>query len=90
MAELGQACNQCYIANVPYFAASEVAGELAEREGAEFGACYFEVQYNMWQYSLRSRDEFDVSKIAEYYGGGGHKNAAGFVWHGSKPLHKAK
>lgn len=30
----------------------------------------------MW--SLRSRSEFDVSTIAKKYGGGGHKNAAGF------------
>jgi oligoribonuclease NrnB/cAMP/cGMP phosphodiesterase (DHH superfamily) len=28
--------------------------------------------------SLRSIDEFDVAKIAEKYGGGGHKRAAGF------------
>jgi phosphoesterase RecJ-like protein len=26
---------------------------------------------------LRSRDALDVSRIAEKYGGGGHKNAAG-------------
>lgn len=30
----------------------------------------------MW--SLRSRGEFDVSAVAKKYGGGGHKNAAGF------------
>lgn len=28
--------------------------------------------------SLRSKGEYDVSKIAEFYGGGGHKNAASF------------
>jgi oligoribonuclease NrnB/cAMP/cGMP phosphodiesterase (DHH superfamily) len=74
-AELGGA--KCWIANAPYFAASEVAGELCER-GAEFGACYFEVEAGRFQYSLRSRGDFDVSAIARKFGGGGHKNAAGF------------
>ncbi len=30
------------------------------------------------KFSLRSRGEFDVSEIAKKFGGGGHKNAAGF------------
>lgn len=29
-------------------------------------------------YSLRSKGDFDVSEVAKRYGGGGHKNAAGF------------
>lgn len=66
-----------WIANAPYFAASEVAGELAERDGT-FGACYFEAEGGRWQYSLRSRGEFDVSAVARKFGGGGHKAAAGF------------
>lgn len=75
-----------WIANAPYFAASEVAGELAEREGAAFGACYFEVSAGRWQYSLRSRGDFDVSEIARQFGGGGHKGAAGFTDVG--PVHR--
>lgn len=76
----------CYISNAPYFAASEVAGELAERcEGNGFGACYFEAEQGRYQYSLRSRDQFDVSAIARKFGGGGHKNAAGFSV--DKPVH---
>lgn len=67
-----------WISNAPYFAASEVAGELAEK-GSSFGACYFEVGQGRWAYSLRSRGDFDVSAIAKQYGGGGHKNAAGFT-----------
>jgi oligoribonuclease NrnB/cAMP/cGMP phosphodiesterase (DHH superfamily) len=73
----------CWIANAPYFAASEVAGELAEK--AIFGACYFEVEHGRWQYSLRSRGDFDVSEIAKVFGGGGHKNAAGFTV--DEPVH---
>jgi oligoribonuclease NrnB/cAMP/cGMP phosphodiesterase (DHH superfamily) len=68
--------HECQISNAPYFAASEVAGEIAEK--AEFGACYFEVAPGKFQYSLRSRGDFDVSTIAKQFGGGGHKNAAGF------------
>lgn len=69
------------IANAPYFAASEVAGELCQIEGIDFGACYFEVSRGRWQYSLRSRaaDDFDVSAVALAFGGGGHKGAAGFT-----------
>lgn len=67
----------CWIANAPYFAASEVAGELAEK--TDFGACYFEVAQGRWQYSLRSRRDFDVSAVAKVFGGGGHKGAAGFT-----------
>lgn len=70
-----------WITNAPYFAASEVAGELAER-GLSFGACYFEVEPGRFQYSLRSRGEFDVSEIAKKFGGGGHKGAAGFTHSG--------
>jgi phosphoesterase RecJ-like protein len=33
--------------------------------------------------SLRSRGEVDVEKVARKYGGGGHKNAAGFVMDGA-------
>ena len=68
------------IANAPYFAASEVAGELClENPAAAFGACYFEVAAGRWQYSLRSRGDFDVSAVARRFGGGGHKAAAGFT-----------
>ncbi len=72
---------RCYIANAPYFAASELAGELGEQD-RPFGACYFEVEPGRYQYSLRSRGDFDVSAIAGAFGGGGHRNAAGFTWTG--------
>jgi oligoribonuclease NrnB/cAMP/cGMP phosphodiesterase (DHH superfamily) len=74
-----------WIANVPYFAASEVAGELAEHTGA--AACYFEVGQGRWGYSLRSRGVIDVSAIALKFGGGGHKAAAGFTV--DAPVHVA-
>ncbi len=36
-----------------------------------------EVRPNVYRASLRSKDAINVAKIAEYFGGGGHRNAAG-------------
>ena len=65
------------VANLPYTMSSDAAGTLAE--GAPFGACYFD-RPDARVFSLRSRgpNAPDVSLIAAGYGGGGHKNAAGF------------
>lgn len=64
-------------ANLPYTMASDAAGKLAEC--APFGACYFD-RADARVFSLRSRGHAgaDVSEIAKNYGGGGHRNAAGF------------
>ena len=41
-------------------------------------ACYMrEVQPNAYRVSLRSKDGLNVARIAEKFGGGGHRNAAG-------------
>ena len=65
------------VVNASMFMSSEVAGELAE--GQPFAAVYAETKDNIiW--SLRSRgDGVDVSEVAKRFGGGGHKNAAGFT-----------
>jgi oligoribonuclease NrnB/cAMP/cGMP phosphodiesterase (DHH superfamily) len=56
---------------------SDIAGELAKDHS--FGVCWFQRQDHKFQFSLRSRsDGVDVSAIAKEYGGGGHRNAAGF------------
>lgn len=56
---------------------SEVAGKLAEDR--PFGAAWFYRQDGRKQWSLRSRDGgIDVSEVAKQFGGGGHRNAAGF------------
>ncbi len=56
---------------------SEIAGELAKDR--PFGAAYFIRGDGKKQWSLRSRDGgVDVSQIAKQFGGGGHRNAAGF------------
>lgn len=62
--------------NVPYKGISEIVGKLAE--SAPFAIGWFQGLSGKFLYSLRSRGEFDVSAIAKKYGGGGHKNSAGF------------
>lgn len=57
---------------------SEIAGKLAEDR--PFGASFFTRADGKQVWSLRSRDGgIDVSEVAKGYGGGGHRNAAGFV-----------
>lgn len=62
--------------NCPVFLASEVAGQLSE--GRPFAASFVcSDREEFW--SLRSRDGgIDVSEVAKSFGGGGHRNAAGF------------
>lgn len=72
--------HRCWAAQVPFDGLiSEVAGELAKKEGGEFGVCWFKLQGTQWNYSLRSRGDFDVSEVAKKFGGGGHAKAAGFA-----------
>jgi oligoribonuclease NrnB/cAMP/cGMP phosphodiesterase (DHH superfamily) len=67
------------IANATAFF-SEVGEELCLRHPkAPFSAYYLVRADGLCQLGLRSRGEFDVSLIAKQYGGGGHRNAAGFV-----------
>ena len=68
------------IVNVPYHYASDTAHALLQRyPDAPFTACWFRRGDGMIQYSLRSEDSRqDVSEIAKQFGGGGHRNAAGF------------
>lgn len=57
---------------------SEVGEELCERyPEAPFAAYYFDLPDGTRKWGLRSK-EFDVSEVAKSFGGGGHRNAAGF------------
>lgn len=68
------------VVNVPYHYASDTAHALlAKHPEAPFTACWFKRGDGMIQYSLRSEDSrADVSEIAKKFGGGGHRNAAGY------------
>ena len=67
------------IVNAPYIGISELVGKLAE--SAPFAVGWFQRADGLYAYSLRSRgpDGVDVSEIAKRYGGGGHRNSAGFA-----------
>ena len=65
------------ICNMPFMYASEAGNILAQ--GHPFSITYFD-RSDCRQYSLRVADgDFNVAKLAEMYGGGGHKKAAGFT-----------
>jgi len=71
------------VCNCPPMFASEVGHWLLEQNpDAPFVACYSD-QGNSQGWSLRSQDHrMAVSDVAKQFGGGGHRNAAGF----GKPL----
>lgn len=76
------------VANLPYTLSSD-AGHLM-CAGEPFAACYMDTPRGR-VFSLRSSDAgVDVSEIAKRYGGGGHRNAAGFQmpigWEGDGPI----
>jgi oligoribonuclease NrnB/cAMP/cGMP phosphodiesterase (DHH superfamily) len=58
---------------------SEIANYLCKMHSQyPFAVAYFDVGTQR-NFSLRSIGDFDVAAIASKYGGGGHKNAAGFI-----------
>ena len=64
------------VANLPYTLSSDAGHLMAQ--GEPFAACYWDTPDGR-VFSLRSSDAGqDVSAIAKTYGGGGHRNAAGF------------
>ena len=63
-------------ANLPFIYSSDAGHLMAADE--PFAACYWDTAQGR-TFSLRSTDAGeDVSAIAQQYGGGGHRNAAGF------------
>lgn len=46
-------------------------------KGVDVAVLFREVEDNKYKVSLRSKNDIDVSNVAEALGGGGHKNAAG-------------
>ena len=64
-------------ANAPAFLASDLGHELANQSGT-FGLVWSMAGDGQIHCSLRSNGDYDVSAIAKAFGGGGHRNAAGF------------
>lgn len=65
--------------NLPYMWGSDACNYLCNKYGetVNFAAYYWDSE-GYRTFGLRSIGDFDVSRIAKYFGGGGHKNAAGF------------
>lgn len=64
--------------NAPSMFSSDLGHKLAEKSGT-FGLTYsYHGKRKCYDCSLRSIDDFDVSELASVFGGGGHRNAAGF------------
>ena len=57
---------------------SEVGHELANQSDTYGLVWYYDGKTKRANCSLRSNGDYDVSAIAKVFGGGGHKNAAGF------------
>lgn len=87
--------------NCPGQFASDVGHELCKLSGT-FGATWEQYGNGDVKWSLRSEGGYDVSTMAQSFGGGGHKNAAGFtlkdpmdtegritMWSGDANEHKA-
>ena len=69
---VGLACN------CPSHLTSDVGHQLANESGS-YGLCWHVNKDNLVICSLRSNGDYDVSAIAKEFGGGGHRNAAGFT-----------
>ncbi|MGZ5620521.1 MAG: DHHA1 domain-containing protein [Methylobacter sp.] len=65
--------------NAPSFFSSDLGHVLAEKSGT-FGMIYqYDGRKQKWNFSLRSIGDYDVGHLAQNFGGGGHRNAAGFA-----------
>lgn len=69
-----------YAVNTPFFY-SQIANVISRVKKVPFGITWFYREGKL-QVSLRTwKKGVDVSEIAKKYGGGGHRNAAGFSYH---------
>lgn len=60
-----------------------IVSQLRYTAGTEVAIFMYETGYQEYKVSLRSGDRVDVSKIAKYFGGGGHVKAAGCTMKGT-------
>lgn len=60
-----------------------IVSQLRLTRGVEVAMFLYEVETQLFKVSLRSNGKVDVSRIAVYFGGGGHTRAAGIDMQGS-------
>ncbi len=60
-----------------------IVSQLRVTEGVEVAVFLYELAKGEYKVSLRASGSVDVSRIAQYFGGGGHVKAAGLTMQGS-------
>lgn len=60
-----------------------IVSQLRVTKDVEVAIFMYELETNVFKVSLRSKERVDVSKVAKYFGGGGHKKAAGLTMAGT-------
>lgn len=60
-----------------------IVDQLRVTEGVETAIFLYETENHVYKVSMRSNNYVDVSKVASYFGGGGHIRAAGCTMSGS-------
>lgn len=58
-----------------------IVSELLTIEGVQIAAILRETKPGFVKISIRSREQYDISKVAALFGGGGHRNASGCTFH---------
>ncbi len=61
-----------------------IVSQMRNTKGVEVAIFMYEIDHYKFKVSLRSSNLVDVSKVAKYFGGGGHKKAAGVTMTGRK------
>ena len=59
-----------------------IVSQLRVTQGVEVAIFLYEIGEQEYKISLRASGDVDVSKVAGFFGGGGHKKAAGFTMNG--------
>ena len=60
-----------------------IVSQLRMTAGVEVAIFLYELESGEFKVSLRSREKVDVSKVAQFFGGGGHVRAAGLTFRGT-------
>ncbi len=60
-----------------------IVSQLRVTKGVEVAVFMYETEASVYKVSLRSKEKIDVSRIAAYFGGGGHTKAAGYSMAGT-------
>ena len=60
-----------------------IVNQLRVTTGVEVAIFLYELENGEFKVSLRANGDTDVSKVAAFFGGGGHKKAAGFSFNGT-------